>query len=198
MNSQKSWLLASLAILTLVIVAILLLEDTAEIDQVGASHYRPPVSVVEPQPQNNSGVIQAYGEVRPRWSATLKAQVSGEIVEVTHKALAGESVNKGELLIRIEASRYQADLHEAERALAEAELNLIQEQIQSEQARENLHRSGMNIIPSDLALRKPQLALAKRMPVPCSGSESTCAKNCWRSRRSQSLMSGAKRDQRSA
>lgn len=162
MNSEKLWLLVSLAILALVIVVILLLEDTAQIAPAQASPYLPPISVVESQPQNNRGVIHGYAEIRPRWSATLKAQVSGEIVEVTHKALAGESVNKGELLIRIETSRYQANLHEAERALSEAELNLLQEKIKAGQARKNLESSGMNITPSDLALHKPQLKLAEK------------------------------------
>ncbi len=162
MNSQKLWLLVALAILALVIVVILLLEDTAQIEPAQASPYLPPISVVEPQPQNNSGVIQAYAEIRPRWSATLKALVSGEIVAVTHQALAGESVNKGELLIRIETSRYQANLHEAERALSEAELNLLQEQIKAEQARKNLKSSGLKVNPSDLALHKPQLKLAEK------------------------------------
>lgn len=162
MNSRKLWLLVSLGILALVIIVIVQLEDTVEIEQAQASHYLPLVSVVNPPPQNNRGIIHAYAELRPRWSTTLKAQVRGEIVEVTHKALAGESVKKGDLLIRIEESHYRANLHEAEQVLSEAILNLLQEKMKADQAKKNLQRSGMNITPSDLALRKPQVELAEK------------------------------------
>ncbi len=162
MKNRKWWLFASLFLLVLVIIIVDDLEDTAEIEQKQEAQYLPPVSIVEPEPQDNKGTIQTYAEIKPRWATTLKSQVSGEVEQVFDRALAGEQVKKGELLIRIEASRYQAALDEAEQLLAEAQFNLLQAQNKSSQDKKNWQRSGIDGTPSDLVLNIPQLALAEK------------------------------------
>ncbi|NOZ51971.1 MAG: efflux RND transporter periplasmic adaptor subunit [Gammaproteobacteria bacterium] len=162
MKSRKWWLFASLFIFVLVVIIIDEMEDSAEIEQKQPVQYRPPISIVKPQPQDNSGTIQTYAEISPRWATTLKAQVSGEVEMVFDGSFAGKQVKKGELLIRIEASRYRADLHEAEQALAEAKLNWLQAQKKSSQDKKNWQRSGIGGTPSDLVLNIPQLTVAEK------------------------------------
>lgn len=162
MKSRKWWLLASFIILLSVIVIIAILEDIAQVEEKDEPQYLPPISIVNPQSQDNKGIILTYAEIKPRWATTLKAHVSGEIEHVFDQALAGERVKKGDLLIQIEDSRYEADLYEAEQALAEAKLNLLQAQKKSSQAQRDWKRSGIDEKPSDLVLHIPQLEVAEK------------------------------------
>ena len=162
MKNRKWWLFASLLILLLVIIVVDGLEDVAEVEQKQEAQYLPPVSIVNPQPQDNTGVIRTYAEIKPRWETTLKSQVSGEVEKVFAQAFVGERVKKGDMLIHIEASRYLADLHDAEQMLAEAELNLLQEKNRASQNSKNWQRSGLDKTPSDLVLNIPQLNVAEK------------------------------------
>ncbi len=163
MKNRKWWLLASLLVLALVIIVVDDLEDVAEVEKRQEAHYLPPVSIVNPQPQDNTGTIQTYAEIKPRWAVTLKSQVSGEVEKVFTRAFAGGRVKKGDMLIHVEASRYLADLHDAEQILAEAELNLLQEKNKATQNKKNWQRSGLDKAPSDLVLNIPQLNVAEKV-----------------------------------
>jgi len=104
MKNRKWWLLASLIILILVVGWLIVLEDAIEIEKEQQAQYSPPVSIIEIQPGSHKGLIQTYAEIKPRWEATIKSQVNGKIVRIDKKAFAGESINKGDVLIRIEDS----------------------------------------------------------------------------------------------
>ena len=161
MKNRKWWLLASLIILILVVGWLIVLEDAIEIEKEQQAQYSPPVSIIEIQPGSHKGLIQTYAEIKPHWEATIKSQVNGKIVRIDKKAFAGESINKGDVLIRIEDSAYRANLDEAKQVLAEAELNLLQEQKKSAQAQRDWQRSGLSNPPSDLVLNKPQKKVAE-------------------------------------
>lgn len=161
-KGRKLWLFVSLFILVAVIVIVDDLEDVAEVEQKQTTAYLPPVSIVSLKAQNNNGVIITMAEIKPRWKVTLTSQVNGEIERVFEQAFSGKQVQKGDSLIRIEDSRYLMDLHEAEQALAEATLNLLQAQNKSSQDQKNWQRSGLHEIPSDLALNIPQLNVAQK------------------------------------
>ncbi len=177
MKNRKWWLLGSFSILIMVLVVIAILEESVQIEKKSSSRYLPPVSVVNLQSQDNKGVIQVYAEVTPRWATTLKPQVSGEIIEVSDHAFAGAAVKKGDLLILIENSAYQADVHEAEHALSEAKLSLLQEKKKSAQAQRDWQRSGINKTSSALALNKPQLEVAKNAVNAAESKVSAARKN---------------------
>ena len=161
MKNRKWWLLASLIILILVVGWLIVLEDAIEIEKEQQAQYSPPVSIIEIQPGSHKGLIQTYAEIKPHWEATIKSQVNGKIVRIDKKAFAAESINKGDVLIRIEDSAYRANLDEAKQVLAEAELNLLQEQKKSAQAQRDWQRSGLSNPPSDLVLNKPQAKVAE-------------------------------------
>lgn len=159
---SKKILFIAIGILIAVFVLLALMEDTVEITKKEAVAYRPPVSVLEVTPQNHQGVIKVFAEIKPHWSVNLKAHVGGEVIEVSAQALAGEKVQQGAKLIRIEQSSYQAQLDAAEQALAEAKLELLQEQKKANQAKNDWKRSGIKEKPSDLTLNLPQLEIAKK------------------------------------
>jgi RND family efflux transporter MFP subunit len=72
----------------------------------------------------------------------------------------GQIVKKGEVLAKLESISYQQALAQAKSNLAQAQLDLLEEQRTGEQARLEWQRSGLTGEPSSsLVLRKPQLAV---------------------------------------
>jgi RND family efflux transporter MFP subunit len=177
MKRRKQWLFASLTLLLLTLVLLGVLEDRVNIEQAVAAPYLPPVSVVTRQPGNYPSVIHVSGEIKPRWSTTLQAMVSGECINVTDRALAGQKVNQGDLLVAIEDSAYRMAVHEAQQALMEAELNLLQEQKKAVQAQRDWQRAGVEKKPSELALNRPQLALAEQVVTTAKSRLAAAQKN---------------------
>jgi RND family efflux transporter MFP subunit len=162
MATRNVWLLVALGVLCMVTVIVLMFEDTARIEQKNEAQYLAQVSVVNLQSRDHPGLIEVFAEVKPRWSVTLGAQVSGVITKIFDQSFAGSTVKKGTALINIEESPYLAELHQAEYELAEAELALLQQQKRSAKAMKDWRRSGIDAAPSDLALNKPQLKVARK------------------------------------
>ncbi len=137
---------------------------TAEftVEAVEAQDPRPApwVSIETVQAGSEVVAVTAFAEVRPRWSAELKAAVSGRITRVLPNALAGERVKEGTVLIEIESAPYVAELAAAELSLKEANLRLWQAKNANLVARKEFEREGVQP-PNDLALRLPQLSIAE-------------------------------------
>lgn len=103
----------------------------------------------------------AQGEVRPRTDITLTAQVSGRIVATSEEFVNGGAFNEGDLLVKIEDSDYQAAAAAAKARVAQAEESLRMEEAEAALARRDYEELGREEEPTDLALRKPQLAQAR-------------------------------------
>jgi len=119
------------------------------------------VDVIVASPSSRNFVVESQGTVRARTETTLVAEVAGKVDSVSANFVAGGFFHKGDVLLQIDPSDYEAALKRAEANLASREAQLAQEQARSDQALkdwQNLNRSGQ---PSDLVLRKPQLAEAK-------------------------------------
>ena len=122
----------------------------------------PVVSVSEVMPISHQASVTAYGEVKSRNQLALTSQVSGQITYLSAKFLTGNTFAKGELLAEIEPIVYQQALANAQANLADAQLALAQEELNSNQAAEEWQQSGLaSEQASDLVLRKPQLVAAK-------------------------------------
>jgi RND family efflux transporter MFP subunit len=105
--------------------------------------------------------VNSQGTVRPRTETTLVSEVSGTIVSVTSEFVAGGFFRKGDVLLQIDPSDYQTGLKRAEAALASRQAKLADESARSQQALKDWQNMGKQGQPSDLVLRKPQLADAK-------------------------------------
>jgi RND family efflux transporter MFP subunit len=104
--------------------------------------------------------VFSQGSVKPRTETTVVAEVSGKIVDVSPNFIAGGFFRKDEVLLQIDPSDYQAALKRAQANLASRKAQYADQKARSEQALKdwiNLERKGE---PSDLTLRKPQLAEA--------------------------------------
>ncbi|ALU41632.1 efflux RND transporter periplasmic adaptor subunit [Pseudoalteromonas rubra] len=106
-------------------------------------------------------MVDSYGLVTPKYSTELVAQVSGQLIELSDKFVKGGFVHQGETLARIDPNDYEAALIEAEASLAQAHSALEIEQAQAHVAKTEWQRikdNAHSTIPSELYLRKPQLA----------------------------------------
>ncbi|ALO35999.1 RND transporter [Colwellia sp. MT41] len=101
--------------------------------------------------------VNSYGMVKPKYETELIAQVNGEIVELSAVFVRGGFVKKGQLLARIDPSDYQAALLDAQASMASARAALEKEMAQGKVA-EREWKQIENSSPTELSLRKPQLA----------------------------------------
>lgn len=106
-------------------------------------------------------VVHSQGSVRPRTETSLVAEVSGKIVSVSPNFIAGGFFRAGEVLLQIDPSDYEAALKRAQANLASRKAQLADQQARSEQALKDWRNLGRTGEPSDLVLRKPQLAEAQ-------------------------------------
>jgi RND family efflux transporter MFP subunit len=105
--------------------------------------------------------VTSQGSVRPRTETTLVAEVSGQIVTVSPNFVPGGFFRKGEVLLQIDPSDYETALLRAQANLASREAQLSDWKARSEQALKDWQNLGRSGEPSDLVLRKPQLAEAQ-------------------------------------
>jgi multidrug resistance efflux pump len=108
------------------------------------------VAVIEPEMGTYAPVVQSFGQVVAGRSIDLRAQVSGEVIEIASALVAGGTVTAGEILLRIDDFDYQLAEDEAEAALIEARLAKAEAEQQVE----------LQTIAHDLAAR--QLESAER------------------------------------
>jgi RND family efflux transporter MFP subunit len=106
-------------------------------------------------------LVHSRGTVRPRTQSTLVPQVSGRIVEVSPDLRAGGFFEAGNVLLRIDARDYEAEVTVAEATLSQAHATFAEEQARADQAQRDWRRLGESGTPDDLVLRKPQLAGAR-------------------------------------
>ncbi len=85
--------------------------------------------------------LRLYGEIVAARSVDLRALVGGEIVEVSDGLRAGASVDKGDVLVKIDRFAYEGALVEARANLAEARARLVEIQSQVAAEKGNLTRA---------------------------------------------------------
>jgi RND family efflux transporter MFP subunit len=106
-------------------------------------------------------VVNSQGTVTPRTQSTLIPEVAGRIVSVAPGFRNGGSFTKGETLFSINPADYEHAIVIARADLARARLALEQEKALAAHALEDWQKLGQKDKPSDLTLRKPQVASAR-------------------------------------
>lgn len=175
-NDKRRWAFIALAMLSLIVAFLLIagLDDTADVKRRDAPIALPIVTVIERQPRTARATVSSFAQVRALWEATLRANVSGLVVEVSDKALTGARVNKGDVLLRLEDSELQAQLLVANQAVLEARFALVRAQNQTDLARNAAKRGGV-AKPTELTLRLPELRLAKQAVSVAEAQEKAAA-----------------------
>jgi HlyD family secretion protein len=84
--------------------------------------------------------VTASGQVEPHTKVDMSADISGRIITLAVKE--GQTVEKGQLLVQIDPSSYQAAVERSRAALAAARAQAIQASDNADQAQHNYDRSA--------------------------------------------------------
>ena len=91
------------------------------------------VEVVAAIRQTVTLTVKSQGTVAPRTETVLISQVSGMITQISDSLYSGGFFEKGEVLVKIDPSDYEAAAIRAQATLAQARLNLATEVAQAQQ-----------------------------------------------------------------
>ena len=80
------------------------------------------VDVLELETSTQSFAIRSQGTVRPRTETILSAEVSGSVVSISPKLIAGGVFRKDEVLMRIDPTNYTVAVERAEALLAQRQI----------------------------------------------------------------------------
>jgi len=102
-------------------------------------------------------IVSAQGTVAPRTESTLIAQVAGQIINVSPEFVNGGFFEKDDILLSIDPRDYEVTVVQAQVQVAQAKLRLLREEEEAQIASEEWKLLGRGE-PTDLVLRKPQIA----------------------------------------
>ncbi|RTE87508.1 MULTISPECIES: efflux RND transporter periplasmic adaptor subunit [Gammaproteobacteria] len=115
------------------------------------------VEVVEVEKKDETFVVDGYGTVNPRYQTQIVTEVSGRVVRISEKFVAGGFFQEGEVLLEIDPSDYEANLEDARANVARAQSSLATERALGRVAEAEWRSIEAGEIP-ELGLRQPQLA----------------------------------------
>lgn len=83
------------------------------------------VDVMQLETMSTRFHIDSQGTVRPRTETVLSAEISGTIVEISPKFVAGGVFRNGETLIRIDPTDYRVDVNKAEALVRQRQIEHV-------------------------------------------------------------------------
>lgn len=146
------------------------LVNSRDVVQTKPPEIPPPLVRVQiVQPTNLQLIVSAQGTVAPRTESTLVTQVAGQIISVSPAFVNGGFFEKGDILLTIDPRDYEVAIAQTQVQVAQANLRLAREEEESDIAREEWKLLGKGE-PSDLVLRKPQIAEARATIAAAKGT----------------------------
>lgn len=97
------------------------------------------VEVAKTEPIDITETVAATGKIQPEVEVKLSSEVSGEIIELPVKE--GQSVEKGDLLVKVNPDIYQSNLQRMEAGLQNMRANYNQAQANLKQAEADYNRN---------------------------------------------------------
>ncbi|MEZ8720310.1 efflux RND transporter periplasmic adaptor subunit [Vibrio pomeroyi] len=134
--------------------------DTKSIEATTlAASQQQQVSVVLATLGDYQAEVVGYGEAKSRYELMFSTEVGGRVETISSQFETGQVIGQGEVIANIDSTSYQQAVTQAKANVAQAQLDLLEEQRQGEQAKSEWQRSGLSGEPdSPLVLREPQLA----------------------------------------
>ena len=165
MSRAKGYLIAAAIVVGAVAVAVFLVSLAPEPERREPPSRIPYVETAAIAAGSGAITVYGAGTVRPSAEIDIAAQVGGRVVWVDPGFRSGERVVAGQTLFRIEETDYRARVREAEAALADRKVALLQAQEDAAIARAEYERyTGRQDAAgpaSPLTLREPQLEAAQ-------------------------------------
>jgi RND family efflux transporter MFP subunit len=152
-------------VLPLLILAIgfgtraLLIASGPKPEQQEAVIYAPLVEVAVLSAENTRVELTAYGEVRPRSTTAIVAEVGARVLKVNPNLYRGAFFQAGEILVELEASDFRNALAMTLADVQKAEAALLLEEAEARVAIADWQELGEGEVPA-LVAREPQLAAA--------------------------------------
>ncbi|HOP23350.1 MAG TPA: efflux RND transporter periplasmic adaptor subunit [Gammaproteobacteria bacterium] len=106
--------------------------------------------------------VSTYGEVNPKTEIDLTSMVSGQVVEISNQFAEGGIFTKGDVLMKIDDTEYQAAVTRAKANVASAKVK-VEEEIANSKIKEDQWKRKGHANPSDYALNIPQIKEAKAL-----------------------------------
>lgn len=133
--------------------------NSIETTTLPAASQQQQVSVVLATLGNYQAEVVGYGEAKSRYELMFSTEVGGRVETISSQFETGQVISQGEVIANIDSTSYQQAVTQAKANVAQAQLDLLEEQRQGEQAKSEWQRSGLSGEPdSPLVLREPQLA----------------------------------------
>ncbi|MYE03327.1 MAG: hypothetical protein F4Y03_19055 [Alphaproteobacteria bacterium] len=123
---------------------------------------RPVVSVIRPEPTEQSLTLRLTGSVRLKERATVMSEVVGRVVWVSPKFEPGGSIDANEVFIRIDPEEYALKAEEARLAVEELEHALRAAEARNGEAPAaalRLERARVALRLAELQLRRTEISL---------------------------------------
>ncbi len=121
----------------------------------------PLVEVMEARARRIGLTVVAQGTVAPRTESELVPEVSGRVLQMSPALVVGGFFTTGDVLLEIDAREYELAVIRARAAIEQTKLGLAIEEREAEVAAREWESLGEGKPPTDLALRKPQIAQAE-------------------------------------
>ena len=161
-KTTKAIVIAGLSIVAIVFYTSIQMQVKMQKKPQEKTPLYPTVSVLKVAKDEFQAAITGYGEAKPRYTLELTSQVSGAVESLSSSFMTGTQIKRGDVMLNLEQTQYQLKVATAQASLAQAQLNLLEEQRQGKQASLEWQRSGLQGKPnSPLVLREPQLKAAK-------------------------------------
>src|SRR6185295_10730098 len=90
--------------------------------------------------RNLVATVTASGKITPKRKVDISADITGRIITIPVKE--GDIVRRGDLLLRIDPSQYEAQVARAQAGLSAAEASAVQAGANRDQAKRAMDRAG--------------------------------------------------------
>jgi RND family efflux transporter MFP subunit len=159
--SQKSKIILPLAVvLAGILLAALIVRARPKVERKEVPPVAPLVRVAAVDQQDVVLKVRSQGTVEPRVESTLVAQVAGQVIFTSKNFAVGSFFRHGEVLLQVDPQDYHLSAQQAQAQVTQAQVQLDQEKAEAVLALQEWEEIGEGE-PTDLTLRKPQLANAK-------------------------------------
>lgn len=111
--------------------------------------------------QDVSLAVSSQGNVEPRTEIGIVPQVAGRISYMSPQFIEGGQFKTGDLLVRVDPREYELRVTQAMAEVAQAQTVISREESEASIALRDWQDLGRTDAPTDLTLRKPQLAEAQ-------------------------------------
>lgn len=162
-SSRRGWWHALLALVVLgggVGLSVLLFSLRKEPPRASRVEQRTAVEVQTVVLADHPVQVLTQGFFAPVTETRAASEVAGRILAVSPHFVVGGRFQEGEVLVEIDPSDFAAAVAQAEGAVAEATLALVNEKARAEQARRDWARLEPGETPGPLVLREPHVAAA--------------------------------------